>query len=228
VVRSEDEIRKYDIFKLTVGILLLGCAAISYVKESKAEDQKKLRVGLSIRTPIDEIIQTENVEFSGDAPGSKVYINAGRKVIGESKVNDRLEWKVMVKARDLMDQDITIIARDADMKVLAEKTFHYTIEDDIRQKIKAEGGVNDIPVEITSPINDQTVGSGILGVFGTSMPNAKVKLYLNKEQIGTVTTDDKGEWQHSLKLMTPGTQTLSAVTTKTNKSTVVFSVSEDY
>lgn len=232
MVRSEDEIRKYDIFKGSVLGVLLLCTAFAYSGARKQQSYKKLRIGLSLVTPVSEdaVIDTETVRFSGSAPGKMVYLISARKKLGESKVDDTYSWSMDIKASDLMDTEVTLVAKDEKDFRLGEKgPMLFTIDDELRKKIESnKGKETDLPVEVTAPIQGQTVSPGITGIFGTGVPNTKVKIYLNKEQIGIVTVDENGEWELSRNLVTTGEQRLSAVSTKTNKSTVVFNVSADY
>lgn len=231
MVRSEDEIRKYDIFKGTILGLLVICTAFAYGSAKRAASLREVRMGLSVVTPGEEMILDNEVVdgkvlFSGDAPGKAVHISQERKLLGSSKVH-KYAWKIWIDVADLVDKEIFIRAVDEDGKELAQKgPKWYTVSDEVRKRVEErKTDVKPLPVDITAPGDGQTIPSGAAGIFGTGVPKTKVKIYLNKEFITFADVDEDGNWQISRRFY-PGQQTLSAVT-PTHKSTINFQVAED-
>jgi len=203
---------------------------MSMAKESKNRADKEPIIGFSLVTPPYEdnyiFASTDTLEFSGTAPGKMVYLHTGQAVLGTSKI-ENLDWKIEVGTDVVMDKDVTLVARDEDGKLLEKiGPLRVGVDSDLRERLeKTSKGVS-LPVEITKPQNEETV-SGRVAIFGTGVPRTRVKIYLNKEQIGSVNVDDDGQWRHVHMFRAAGRQRLSAVTSPNDISTIEFNVAEE-
>lgn len=224
MVRSEDEIRRYDIFKgCTLG-LIAAFTLYAYKLEAKASKAAMNRIGFSQTTPFGPIIETDPVVFSGTAPpGYKVLIITRKKMIASCVADDKTDWKVSVPAKELNSVGITLVCRDGNEEFDTIEETEYMLSEDLLKKVKIDAETPDkFPVEVKKPIKGEALKSGINAIFGTGVPQAKIKVFANKQLIDVVEADQNGDWKLATEFG-PGQYRLSAVT-PSDQSTVEFVV----
>jgi len=236
MVRSEDEIKRYEIFKGSVFVCLLVCTGFALSQNVKAGYQRQLDVGLSMAEPpsADYVVTSDTVKFKGDAPGTMVHLVTDQKVIGSSKVVN-LGWEMMVKARDIAGHEISLAAYDAKGKMLASgPPMRFTFDQALLDKIQNEIDKNpEFPVAITKPTSGEELYDAQVAFFGTGVADTEVKIYLKNittakpenvqgERILTPVVDANGDWQF-VRRFDPGKYRLTAKT-GTHSSTIDFTI----
>ncbi len=224
MVRSEDEIRRYDIFKgCTLG-LIAALTLYAYRLEAKASKAAMNRIGFSQTTPFGPLIETDPVVFSGTAPpGYTVYIITRKKTIASCVADDRTTWEVSVEAKELNNVGIILVCRDGNKEFDTIEETEYMLSEDLLKKVKTEAATPDkFPVEVKKPVKGEALKPGINAIFGTGVPQAKIKVFANKQLLEVVEADQNGDWKLATEFK-PGQYRLSAVT-PSDQSTVEFEV----
>lgn len=230
-VHSEDELKVYDRFKAVVFVLLLVFSAFAVAKENKAALNKKPKVGLSMVEPNgeDAYILTDTVRFKGDAPGAKVYLYSELKTLGEAPVKKDLTYEIVVPTKMIMDVDVSLVARDEKGNALETRgPMRFQIDEEVRKRAESTNVELIVdPVKIDTPVDEESIPVGPKGIFGTGAPKSRVKLYINKEHVGTVFADEEGKWSFVYKFAEAGPQVMSAVVSAKDTYTVRFNVTEE-
>lgn len=236
MVRSEDEIQRYDIFKVSVLVFLVAATGLAFAKRGPAPGLQKTEMALSMVEPTaqDAVLEEDTTRFSGLAPGKLVYLYSDRKKIGESKVVD-YSWEMTVNTKDLVNVDVTLVAKDEDNKDLDSLgPMRFNIPEEVRKRLdKRSELVPELPVQITKPIDGEQLADATVAFFGTGVPDSSVKVFLKRldlpsglksegEQINKPTVDKSGEWQF-VKTFSPGSYRVTALTSS-HSSSVEFTV----
>lgn len=224
MVRSEDEIRRYDVFKGSVLGLIALFTLFGFRQEAKAAKAELNRIGFALSEPFDTLIESDPATFAGSAPpGYKVYLISQKETLGSAVADDRTNWRFEVPAAKLDGVAVTLMCKDGNTLFETKEPVDYQLSDEVRKKIK-EDRKNPArsPVDVKKPTNGEALRSGINAIFGTASPAAKVKVYANRELLATVEADQNGDWKMATEFR-PGEYRLSAVT-PADQSTVEFKV----
>jgi hypothetical protein len=220
MVRSEEELRIFDFFKIA-GLCVWGLSAFgAYMMDKRDKQSVEARWSFSVITPPDDYLEEDPAVFSGIAPGVKVLLVSRTKKLGEAKVENHT-WTMKIPAEAVGDIDVKFRAMDErGDEVASTELKRYRLSDSIGHKTAPK--VKKSPVKVNAPAGGQSLRPGPADVVGTGLPGTKIKIFANKLPLGIVTPDGEGKWKIATNFR-PGDYRLSAVT-PSDKSTVEFSV----
>ena len=144
-----------------------------------------------------------NLEGTG-APGSRVQVYEGDRLLGETTVGADGKWKLTLPA--LAAGAYSLIAKllDANGKELvASQPLSITIP----TPSGAAGG----PPVIAPPADDQLMGAAPTELSGTAAPGSSIKLYDGAKLIGEATVDANGNWTVTVEPLAAGEHSLTAI-----------------
>ena len=144
-----------------------------------------------------------NLEGTG-APGSRVQVYEGDRLLGETTVGADGKWKLTLPA--LAAGAYSLIAKllDANGKELvASQPLSITIP----TPSGAAGG----PPVIAPPVDDQLTGAAPTELSGTAAPGFSIKLYDGAKLIGEATVDANGNWTVTVEPLAAGEHSLTAI-----------------
>jgi len=214
IQKTKEELRKYDIFKgivaILIGILLLlstllggsetgdiasgrtdtgSTAAISTGEPAAGEEAQAIEISapLLVAPQPDSELTTGSVPFSGTGtPGSQVAIVAGSQELGRTPVTENGDWELEVEMEPGIEE-IVLQALDSDGALAASSNpISFTVSDGTEEIAFAADSLSE-------------PSDGVIVVSGSGPPGYSVSISLNGEEAASSGIDEDGAWSSDVK-----------------------------
>lgn len=201
-VRSREETRAYDVFKLIVALILL-IIIIILLLSGKGMTTKTSQSPTTFDTAV-YLEQNGGIGFSGaGTPGEAIVIEANGEQIGETTVGPDGKWSFESEKLAAGDYELTVKNLDYPDQIIASRKL--TIP---KQESDYALPIIDLP---------QLDADGALMLSGSGEPGKVIALYADTQKLGETAIGPDGKWSFEAGKLPPGDYHFIARTLNSDK-----------
>ena len=201
-VRSQEETRAYDVFKLIVALILLAIIIILLLS-GRGMATKTSQSSTTFDAAV-YLKQSGGIGVSGiGTPGEAIVIDANGKQIGETVVGPDGKWSFESGKLAPGDYELTVKNLDHPEQLIASRKLTIPKQEN----------------EYALPIIDlpQLDADGALTLSGSGEPGKVIALYADNQKLGETVVGPDGKWSFAAGKLPPGNYHFIAKTLDADK-----------